>query len=73
MEFEAESIDFLKTYKNLEKRYGTKTVCRKSFCAPIIRMADSVITTYFDEESVKGVKKCLSTRLEEFHGGIIYG
>jgi len=59
MDFHKESIDFLKTYNNYEKKYGPRVVCRKSFCAPIVRMAVSVIHTYFDQGSLKGVKSCL--------------
>lgn len=59
MDFHRESIDFLKTYEKVKAEHNPKPVCRKSFGAPIVRMADSIITTYFDLESVKGVKACL--------------
>lgn len=66
MDFHRESIDFIKTYENIRKTLKhSGPICRKSFGAPVIRMADAVITTYFDKESVKGLKKCLEYEIRQ--------
>jgi len=64
MKFNSQSIDFFKTYENFYKKYGARTVCRRNFGAPIVRMANAVITSRFDRKSVKGVKKCLEYEIE---------
>lgn len=58
-DFNPNSIDFVKTYENFKTRYKPRAVCRKSFGAPLVRMADSVVTTNIDRGSIKGVRKCL--------------
>ena len=62
--FHPSSIDFVNTYENFKKRYKPRTLRRKSFGAPIVLMANSVITTYFDRGSIKGVRKCLEYEIE---------
>lgn len=65
MNFNPESIDFLKTYRNIRvKNPRCGRISRVSFGAPVVRMADAVITTYFDKASIKGVKKCLEYEIK---------
>lgn len=58
-DFHRESIDFFETYEKVSAKHKVRPVCRKSFGAPIVSMAASVLTSYFDWDSVKGTQACL--------------
>jgi hypothetical protein len=69
MDFQPNSIDFVKTYDNYKRKWGPikkwvpEVIAGKSFGVPIIRMADTVVSAPFDRQSVKGLRECLECEI----------
>ncbi len=57
--FNENAIDLVKTYQRFSKKHGHRVVSRHRFGAPVVRMANAVITKHFDWESLKGVRACI--------------
>jgi hypothetical protein len=59
IKFNENAIDLVKTCESLRKKHGRVKWVHQQSCADVIRMAEFVITTYFDWDSVKGVRACI--------------
>lgn len=59
IKFNENMIDLVRSYESICRKHGSVKLRRQRSCADVIRMAESVITTNFDWDSVKGVRACI--------------